>query len=425
MPGDDGQPTEDGFFDLESRLAWRNVWRNPRRTGLTVAATVFAVFLLINMAAMSAGVHGKMIEDGVRIQSGHVQLSGEGYLEERTLERSLRLEPALARAVEETPGVVAMAPRLVAFGLLSKESATKGVGLFGVDPEREPTVSTLPERMVEGRFLPDDTERPIVLGERLAEHLGASLGDELLLFSVAYTLENAYDLFTVCGIMRLPDPQLDRSLAIIELGDAQAFFAYGDRVSEVAILAEQAGDVPTMVASLREAVAAGPDPTVEVHPWNEVMPELEQLIFIDAAGLYLMLAILVVVVGFGILNTILMSVLERKRELGVMLALGLRPRAIFRVVYKESMLLAAVGLVIGMALAVPFALWFQAHPIPLTGDAASATEAFGIEPVVTFLLEWVNIVGSSLTIFVVAALAALYPAIKASRARPVDALRSI
>ncbi len=410
---------------LERRLAWRNVWRNPRRTGLTLAATVFAVFLVVVFVAMGAGVHEKMIEDSVRIHSGHLQVSGEGYLEDRTLEQSVPFDARLDRAIRETEGVVGVAPRLVAFGLLSKGSATKGVALFGVDPEREPSVSTLPERLVRGQFLPAGATRPIVLAERLARSLGADVGDEILLYSVAYTLENAYDLFEVSGIIALPEPELDRTLAVIGLADAQAFFVYGDRVSEVAILASDADRIPAIHADLASALGSVAATPVEVHPWNEVMPELEQFIFIDDAGMYIMLVILVVVVAFGILNTILMSVLERTRELGVMLALGLPPSSIFRVVYLESMILAAVGLAVGLALALPVVLWFQGHPIPITGDAGNATAAFGFEPVVTFKLKPLNPLGSALTIFGVAALAALYPAIKASRARPVDALRSL
>jgi len=138
-----------------------------------------------------------------------------------------------------------------------------------------------------------------------------------------------------------------------------------------------------------------------------------------------MLAILVVVVGFGILNTILMAVLERRREFGVVKALGLRPGAIFRVVYLESMMLALVGLGIGLALAFPLVLYFQANPITLTGNAVEAMELFGIEPQATWKLKPLNPVGSVLTILVVALVAALYPALKASRGRPVDALRSL
>jgi ABC-type lipoprotein release transport system permease subunit len=252
--------------------------------------------------------------------------------------------------------------------------------------------------------------------------LSVGVGDRVLLYSVAYSLESAYELFEVTGIMRLPEAEMDRSLAVIDLADAQAFFVFGDRISEVAVLATSVDAVPEVTADLR-ARFAGSD--VEVHPWQEVVPELEQIIFLDDAGMYIMLVILVVVVAFGILNTILMAVLERQRELGVILALGLSPGAIFRMIYLESIILAAVGLVIGLAVAIPLVLYFQAHPIVLTGEMSQATELFGFDPILVWKLKPMNPIGSTLTILGVAVVAALYPAVKASRGRPVDALRSI
>lgn len=409
---------------LEGRLAWRNVWRNPRRTGLTIAATVFAVYLVAFFVAMAAGIHEKMIEDAVRMHSGHVSIAGEGYLQRRTLEEFVRFDPELERLVRGTSGVRGYAPRVVGFGLLSKDSATQGVAVLGLDPELEPEVSTLPERVQRGRFV-DGGRGGIVLGRRLAEKLDADLGDELLLYSVAYSLENAYELFRVVGVVRLPEPAFERSFAALSLSDAQRFFVYGDRVSEVAVLAEDAGAAPEVASALRARLHARDRDRAEVHLWSERMPELVQIIFLDDAGMYIMLSILVIVVGFGILNTILMAVLERTRELGVQLALGLRPAAVFRMVYLESMLLAGVGIAIGLALVLPSILWFETHPVQLTGDAAKAMELFGIEPAITWKLKPWNPVGSALTILGVAALAALYPAAKASRNRPVDALRSL
>jgi len=403
-------------------MAWRNVWRNPRRTGLTVAATVFAVVLVMFSVAMAAGTHEKMIEDSVRVNSGHVQVAGPGYLDKRTLEQFVLYDDELVRRIDSTPGVEGQAPRVLSFGLLSRDSSTRGVAVVGIDPSREASVTTLPGRVREGAFLSRDGRREIVIGERLAAILGAAIGDELLLYGIAYSLETAYDLFRVVGIMKLPEANMDRSLAVVSLRDAQEFFVYGQRVSEVAILAGDSDGVPALAAALRGAI---PVTTAEVHTWREEMPELEQLIFLDDAGMYIMLAILVVVVGFGILNTILMAVLERRREFGVVKALGLRPGAIFRVVYLESMMLALVGLGIGLALAFPLVLYFQANPITLTGNAVEAMELFGIEPQATWKLKPLNPVGSVLTILVVALVAALYPALKASRGRPVDALRSL
>jgi len=406
---------------LEQRLAWRNVWRNRRRTGLCVAATVFAVFLVVLSVAMADGTHEKMIEDGVRMQSGHVTVTGVGYLDDRTLERFVVLSPELVSRLEDEPAVLGWTPRLTSFALLSEETASQGSVILGVDPETEGRVSTLPERVHQGRFLAPGRSGEIVLGERQADSLGAQLGDEILVYGVAYSLETAYELFTLVGTLKLPDPEFERNLALIDLADAQEFYVYGDRVTEIAVRLESADDV----GPVRDALAVGLT-DVEVHTWDELMPELEQFVVLDDAGMYIILVILIVVVGFGILNTILMAILERVRELGMMMALGLRPAAVFRVVYWESIFVAGVGLVIGLALVIPTVAYFVANPIPLTGESMSGmAELVGMEPVVTFELEPLNPVVSALTILVVGIIAAFYPALKASRGRPVDALRSL
>ncbi|MDE0884756.1 MAG: ABC transporter permease [Myxococcota bacterium] len=411
-------------MNLEWRLAWRNVWRNPRRTGLTVSATVFAVGLLVLMSALSTGMWEKIIDDSVSMGSGHVTLTGPNYLEERTLEEFTYLDAPLAARLEENPAVAGFAPRVNAFGLLSEADVTRGVMVIGVDPAAERTVSSLPDRIESGRFLEKGKTREIVLGGRLAEILGVKIGDQVLLYSVAYSLESAYDLFSVAGIMRLPNPSLDRGLALVSLADAQAFFVYGDRISEVAIRASEA----SASTALAEQLGSSLDPEkIEAHAWPEVMPDLAQTVVIDKLGMYMMLAILVIVVAFGIFNTILMAVLERKREFGVVLALGLRPRAIFRIVYFESILLAGVGLMLGLLVAIPGVLYLQANPIPLTNseEMAAAFAMVGSDPVIYAKLIPENPIFSGLTILLVALLAAFYPAVRASRGKPVDVLRSL
>ncbi|MEE2665936.1 MAG: ABC transporter permease [Myxococcota bacterium] len=411
----------------ELRLAWRNVGRNPRRTALTVAATVFAVLLVVDFTALTRGVHEKMIEDSVRLRSGHAMLAAPGYLAERSLDHFLELDSAMIARLDAVPEVEGWAPRVVGFALVSQDVTSQGVALLGVDPRRESSVTSLPSRVVDGRFLSADAERgarEIVLGKRLAERIGARVGDRVLVYGVAYTLESAYELFTVVGLAQLPDARLERTLAVVAMADLQDFLAFGDRVSEVALLARSAD----RTEPLRQALVSSLDglvPAPMVHPWPEVMPDLEQILILDDAGLYIMLAILVVVVGFGILNTILMAVLERQRELGVMLALGLRPSAIFRVVFLESILLAGLGLVLGLGLAIPIGLWMEAHPIVMGEQLAGLSEFMGMEPVITSNLAFSTVWKSALVILVVATVASLYPALKAGRANPVDALRSL
>ncbi|HIF94906.1 MAG: ABC transporter permease [Myxococcales bacterium] len=415
---------------IETRLAWRNVWRNPRRTALSVAATVFAVFLVILTVGMASGVHEKIIEDAVRLASGHVALSGRGYRHSMTLEQFLPWDGRIEQAIENTAGVRAWAPRISSFALISIKDRSQGGMVIGVSPEQERNVTTFAEKVVTGRFLKSQANpaaHEVVLGRRLADRLGAKLGDEVLLYGVAYSLETAYALFEVVGTMALPDPRLEKNLAIVHIDAARDFYVYENRITEVAILAENADASVALLAELERALATSfAEDELELETYAQMMPELVQLILIDDAGMYITLTILVVVVGFGILNTILMAILERAHELGVVLALGLKPMALFRMIYVESMLLAGLGLVIGLSLALPLLAWLQGIEIPLTGDAAKGTtELFGMQAVMTFKLEPSNPILSTLTILFVAALAALYPAIKASRAHPVDALRSL
>ena len=409
----------------EWRLAWRNVWRNPRRTALTIAAAVFAAFLTIVFVAMARGSHGKMIEDSVRLGSGHVMVSAPGYLDDRSLDHSMVLDSRLAQHLDATPGIEAWAPRVVSFGLISESTTSQGVGLLGVEPERERAVTTLFSRLSEGRFLSlDGDAREILLGEKLAEHIGAEIGDEVLVYGMAYSLETAYELFSVVGLVELPNVELERTLAVVDMGVLQEFLVLGDRVSEIAVLASH----QDRTYPVRDVLAAGltmAEPPLAVHAWPEMLPDLEQILFLDDAGMYVMLAILVVVVGFGILNTVLMAVLERQQELGVMLALGLPPLSVFRMVFLESTLLAAIGLVVGVALAVPLTLWLQANPIELGGELAALFELVGSDPVIVFDLAWSSVMQTVVVILLVAVVASLYPAIKASRANPVDALRSV
>ena len=415
-------------MDIETRLAWRNVWRNPRRTGLSVAATVFAVFLVVFAVGMAEGTHEKMIDDAVRLASGHVAISGKGYRHSMTLEQFVPWDGRVEAAVERAEGVRAWAPRISSFALISLGDRSHGGMVIGVDPTRERGVTTFMDKVNQGRFVGESAEpgrREVVLGRRLAERLGARLGDEVLLYGIAYSLETAYELFTVVGTMALPDPRLERNLAIVHIDVASEFYVYEDRITEVAILADSADDAGPLLAEL-DALMAGPlGDEIELQDYAEMMPGLVQLILIDDAGMYITLIILIVVVGFGILNTILMAILERTRELGVILALGLKPAALFRMIYLESMMLAGVGLAIGLLLSVPLLAWLHGVEIPLSGDIAKSTEIWAIEPVMTFKLTPMNPIGSTITIVFVALLAALYPALKASRARPVDALRSL
>jgi len=408
------------------RLAWRNVRRNRRRAGLTVAATVFAVFLIVLHVAMNAGMHEKMVEDGVRMRSGHLVLAAADYHEHGTLESFMRFDEGRRRELRSFPGVRGFAPRILSSALLSKDTGTQAVGLMGIDPALEPTVSSLAQHVVEGEFIASGEGGKLLLGSRLAKNLDVELGDVVLLYSVAYTEEMAYELFEVAGIIRLPQVDLDRSLAILSLDDAQAFLSCGDRVAEVAVLAASADSTLTLATRLREHFSGRGGDALEVRTWPELMPELVHFMIVDDIAMVIVLGILVIVVAFGIFNTIQMSVLERVREFGVMRAMGVGGSSVFQLVFLESLIMAGLGCVLGLAIAVPTVALLEANPIRFSQEGVMGTVEFiGVEPLLVWKLTRLNLVVSVSTVLTVAIIAALYPAWKASRGRPVDALRSL
>jgi ABC-type lipoprotein release transport system permease subunit len=405
-------------------MAWRNLWRRPVRTGLTVAATVFAVSLNLVMLSMAAGSHERWIEYVVSLYPGHIEVSLEGYRENRTLEYLMRLEAGEVSALDRLTTQRGWAPRLETWALAIPDregSLGRAALLVGIDPARERELSRLAKTVREGRFLAGpDGANEIVVGEALARNLDVAVGEQLILLSSDYYGSQAADRFRLVGTLATGQRELDGHLVLVSLDRLQDFIEYAGGVSHVALFVPESDRVEPLQASL-EAIFTRD--RYEVLAWHQLLPDLTQMLLLDDIGAWLMLAILVVVVAFGLLNTVLMSVMERVREFGMMRAVGTRPGMIFRLVMLESTLLGVLGIAVGLAISIPVLLWLEGHAIPIGGSMSEMAEVFEIEPVIAFHLRRVDVIGAPLAIFLVALLAAVPAAVRGSRGRPVDALR--
>ncbi len=401
------------------RIAWRNLGRHSRRTFLTAAAAGFAVCLTLVSLAAALGSHERWIEHIVRLYPGHVEVMAEGYFDQRTFDYGMTLSDEQARALDALESIEGWAPRLEAWALAlpdRDDSQGRAAWLLGVDPEREGRLTRI-GRAVKADFGGD---HEVILGSRLAEHLGVAVGDNVILLAADYYGSQSADRFRVVGTLHVGDDRVDAYAAIVALDELREFVAYPGGLSHVAAFASDPGEVETARTDIQAVFARG---AFDVMAWPELLPDLHQLIVLDDLGAYLTLSILIVVVAFGLLNTILMSVLERVREFGVMRAMGARPGSIFQLVVIESLLISSIGLAAGFAIGVPLVLWLERNPIPFTGDAASAMEVFGIEPVMVFRMTGDHLVGLVFVLLAVALVAALPPALRAARGRPVDARR--
>jgi ABC-type lipoprotein release transport system permease subunit len=405
------------------QLAWRNLWRNPRRTGLTAAAGVFAVALSLYTMAIAAGTHERWIEQVIRLYPGHLELSTLGYRENRTLDYGLTLDGDQRRVLDSVPGLEGWTARLEAWALAlpdRDDAEGRAAWLLGVDPSQEAELSSLGERLREQNLLTESWRSEVVLGETLARNLGVEPGDSVILLSGDYYGSQSADRFRVVGNFGVGDPRFDGYAVILHIERLRSFVEFPGGISHVAFFSDDGRRAEAIRGQLRMNFV----PTdYEVLTWPELIPEVVQFMILDDVGAYVSLSVVILVVAFGLLNTILMSVYERVREFGVMRAVGVRPARIFALVMIESVMVSLIGLSIGYLISVPVLLWLEGNPVPMPGEAVRGMmELYRLDPVMMFRLTATHLWGMAVVLIGVAILAALPPAIRASRGRPVDAL---
>ncbi|MGH9681057.1 MAG: ABC transporter permease [Candidatus Acidiferrales bacterium] len=403
-------------------MAWRNVWRNRRRSLLTVVAIALGLAFNIFMRGIGDGFHEQMVDNSVRAEIGHIQIHRSGYHDDPGLNKTLPDLEKVTQAVRYLPGLRGYSFRVLGGGLASTADNSSGVQILGVDPSQEQTVTSIQRAIIQGSYLKEGTQRPILLGDRLAEHLKASLDDKIVLIVQAADGSMGAQLFRAAGIFRSGSPEMDEGVVFVLRSDAQALFSLGDRVTEVALLLDSSDEVPAVLQTLQKDLAGQP---VEILPWWQIAPFLRQFIQIDDAFFYIIVLIFFVVISIGILNTIMMSIFERIQEFGVMMALGTKPRQIIKLVMEEALVLGLVGIATGSLIGAAFTQYYAKRGINLSSFSAGAA-ALGITTSRVYSqLTAANLLYSNLAVLVVVLLVSLYPAFHAARLRPVEAIRHV
>jgi ABC-type lipoprotein release transport system permease subunit len=403
-------------------LAWRNLWRHRRRTWLTVGAMVFSNILLIFLVSLQLGSYQMMIDGSLAAYTGHIQVQHRDYREEQHMYQGVQSVAGLAAQVRELPGIGAVAARAEAFALASSAERSFGILLTGVQPAFEPGVSTLPGKLREGRYLQGENAEEIVIGSVLADNLKVGTGDELTFLGSGRDGSFAAGVATVVGILDTGLEEVDRSMAQVPLAWFQQVFAMGDMGHSVVVRVPALDRVEVTAARLR-ALLAGRDDLV-VLDWETLVPGLRQAIASDMASAWFTYSVLVVLVAFSVLNTQLMSVLERTREFGVMLALGMGPGRLARLVGMETLLLAALGLGLGLA-GGGLLSWYLSHAGFVYPGVEEMMAKFMLAGRIYPEVSLISLLAGPLAVFAGALLAALYPALRLFRLQPVAAMRAV
>jgi len=407
---------------LSFRLAWRNIWRQKRRTWLTALAMIFSNILLVFMISLQFGSYEMMINNTLRMFSGQVQVQREGYQDSQKMRQVVNDIRDLAGNIREMFPAASVAARANAFVLVSSEDRSFGTQLVGVEPDQEPGISSIPGLLTDGRYLDDPDAPEVVIGSVMARNLKVQTGDELTFLGSGRDGSFAAGVLEVVGIFSSGSQDMDRSLAEIPLGYFQEAFAMEAGGHVIALAVDELGAVPAMIGPLKAAI--GDRDGLVALDWEELMPGLKQAIQADMTSAWFMYAVLIVLVAFSVLNTQLMSVLERTREFGVIMALGIKPRRLALLVLLETFLMASLGFLIGMLLGAFVSGYFAQAGFAYPGMDELAAK-FNMPPVIYPSFDLLSIMLGPVVVFIFCLFAAIYPALKLYGLRPVDAMRAV
>jgi len=386
------------------KLAWRNLWRQKRRTILTALALALALVLSLFMRSMQEGSYANNIENSAKFSTGILQLQHVEFEESQSIEDLLPATDEFIGAARKLDDVERILPRLESFALAAAGDKSKGVMVLGVMPALEDEYSSISDKVVEGEFIKAD-DKSVLIGQGLANYLSLTVGDELVLYGQGYRGQTAAGLYKIKGIVHFPLPQLDNQLIYMPLPLSQTLFSTGEQVSAWVIDTRELTRLEQTKADLERAYSANAllhssppfsqdsslykngKSQVNVRDWEDLAPEMAQQIAMDKAGGIFMMYLLYGVVGFGLFATILMMTLERYREFGVMMATGLVRTKLLGLVILESSFISLLGVTIGLALATPLVVWFHYHPIQLTGETGEMMLELGWEPILPMLLS--------------------------------------
>jgi ABC-type lipoprotein release transport system permease subunit len=466
------------------KIAWRNLWRNKRRTLITVASVFFAVFFALVMRSLQLGSYDHMFRNVIESYTGYIQVQNEDFRDNPTVDNSFLLTPGLLKVLMSNKNVSDVIPRFESFALASSGSLTKGVLVLGIDPEKESFLSDLKKKLVNYRIseyaadslkrinLParvtdrlklftdesytsssilqmdlgitdDDTltlmpaikritrfsngyfsagKEEALIGDRLAKFLKLNIGDTLILIGQGYHATTAAGKFRVAGIIRMPTPDIDNKIVYLTSATCQKLYQAEGMLTSLVICLKnnKEREINRTLASLGIEV----NPPLRLLGWREMNSLLINQMDADNKSGAIMIGILYLVIAFGIFGTVLMMTVERRREFGVLVAIGMQKSKLAAIVSLELFYIGILGIISGSAFGIPAIIFGQYHPIRLSGQYAKIYESYGMEPIMPFMPVSNYFFWQMLIVAMIVGIAVIYPVRKIYKIQPVNNLKA-
>jgi ABC-type lipoprotein release transport system permease subunit len=466
------------------KIAWRNLWRNKRRTLITVASVFFAIFFALVMRSLQLGTYDHMFRNAIESYTGYIQIQHEDFWDTKVVDNAFIHTPELEKEIMSLKNNVGTVPRFESFALASSGTLTKGVLVMGIDPERESLLSdvrsklvryklekasieslrnsTLPEKIKKNLdlfsgnayssnsslavdFNIEDRDSSVILpvfrqyasfrngylkpgepgaviGEKLASFLKAGIGDTIVLLGQGYHGTTAAGKYRINGIVKLPAPDLDNKIVYLPYDICQELYNAPGMLTSLAISIKDNDD--NSIEKTIEELEKRLDPPLKIMGWREMNKLMLNQMDADSKSGMIMIFILYLVIAFGIFGTVLMMTAERRREFGVLVAIGMQKRKLSVVVTMEMILIGLMGIVSGVIAALPIIFYGYSHPIRFHGEMAKMYEDYGMEAVMPFLLPDMYVLWQSLVVAIIVFVSLIYPLRKISKMQVVNSLKA-
>lgn len=399
-------------------MAWKNIWRNRSRTFITMSAIFFAVVLSVLASSLQDGVFDNLIKNVVTFYTGYVQVHKQGYWDDQILDNSFKSSASLEKKIRNNDNVRDLTPRIESFALASSYDITKGCLVMGIDPDKENQITLLKNKVIEGSYL-KSSEHAVLLSQGLAESLKLGVGDTVVLIGQGYHGSTAAGKYPVKGLLKFGSPDLnDRSL-FIPLIAAQALYGASGLITSYILSLNNPDDL----VSTDSSVGASLGPSFEVMTWEQLLPDIRQHIESDSNNMKYVQGILYMLICFGIFGTLLMMMVERKFELGMLVAIGMKKGKLIILLLLECVFTVISGCVLGLLASIPLVYYLKVHPLRIGGETARAYERFGFEPVFPASFDSSIFISQALIVLVIGLLLSLYPVYKVLRLNPVKAMK--
>jgi len=401
------------------KIAWRNVWRNKRRSLITIAAIFIAVLLAIFLRALQLGMYDNIINNVVGSYSGYVQLHSKGYWDDKTIDNAFEVNQSVLADIQNIDGVSTILKRIQTGALSSYNDLSKFVYITGIDPENEEILTDWNKRLIEGRLLKKDS-KSIIVAKGVAKYYNLKIGDTLIFIGQGYHGMQAVGAYPLQGVVDMKNPNLNNYSVFMTLPVAQDFVSADNLITNLVIDKEQYFDENKIAQAIKSKIN---NQSYDIMTWKEMTPELDQLIEADNAGGILIIMILYMIVTFGIFGTVLMMTQERLYEFGVLISIGMRRSKLMITLIYETILLTFTGIMSGVVVSLPIVNYFNYNPLRLWGAAEAQLESAGFEPVIPFMNSYDIPLTHSLIILCISLIICVYPILIIYQLHPIKAMK--